>query len=112
MAAFLLSAVLPALFHPQELWNIVFAPLYFIAIPTNHLLTVVRSLCTFHLANRPRLPDGEDVDDDPGGREDDHLVRQIDQWERMAKEMHADPTKQFQEKVRYQKWVFEIDVTD
>ncbi|XP_055338625.1 chitin synthase chs-2-like [Paramacrobiotus metropolitanus] len=90
MIAFILSTLLPAIFHPQEMWNIVFAPVYFIAIPTTYLLTVIHALCTFHLGNAPRKSASDEEDD---------LVQQIEKWEQLAKEAQNDPTKQVPAKI-------------
>lgn len=89
MIAFILSTILPAVFHPQEMWNVVFAPVYFIAIPTSYLLTVIHSLCTFHIGNCSRKV----------GNEDEDLVQQIEKWEKLAKEAQNDPSKKLTTKV-------------
>lgn len=89
MMAFLLSTLLPAVFHPQEMWNVLLAPVYFIAIPTTYLVTVVHSLCTFHLGNCPRKI----------GNDEEDLVQQIEKWEKIAKEAQNDPTKKSHPKV-------------
>ncbi|GAV06231.1 hypothetical protein RvY_16252 [Ramazzottius varieornatus] len=88
MVAFIFSTVLPAVFHPQEMWNIAFAPIYFIAIPTTYLFTIIHSLCTFHLANGITKPD-----------EDEQMARQIERWEQIAKEAQIDPNSPHAHKV-------------
>ncbi|OQV22974.1 hypothetical protein BV898_03025 [Hypsibius exemplaris] len=88
MVAFILSTLLPAIFHPQEMWNVAFAPVYFIAIPTTYLLTIIHSLCTFHLSCGVVKPD-----------EEEELARQLERWEIIAKEAQKDPTNPLSNKV-------------
>ena len=99
MVAFILSTLLPALFHPQEMWNIAFAPVYFIAIPTTYLLTIIHSLCTFHLSGGLTKPD-----------EEEELARQLERWEIIAKEAQKDPTNPLSNKVN--KYVFHQHSTE